>query len=846
MNRTRSGSIRARLALGAAIYALCTGWAFAQSAALSLPEQPLGQSLKEIARQTGTNILFTPETVAGRRAHVLNGTMDAQEAVKSLVQGTDLESVSDGSGGIIVRHKGEDGHAQASGAVVIQPSAPAPTMEADNSGIETVTVTATKRAESVENIPASITALTGAELEQRGSQDIADIVKLVPGVNLTAPAGNAERITIRGIAGEANTNPTTGILFGDLSFNDDYVPHVTFDPNPFDMQDVEVLKGPQGTLFGASALNGAIRYVPNAPDLDTYSAKYYVQYGAVQRGDNPWGMGGMVNIPLDTDTLALRIVAYDSATPGWIDNKLAGVKDANRGHEEGGRAELAWHPVERLHVNLTYAMQQERMDDVPDADNRNGALSNDDHFRESPEHDRYDLLSLNADYHFDAFDLVSETGYIRKDYKAFEENTFSIIPGGDLPLVDNTGDARSKSYSQEFRLVSNDGPDSQWSWLAGVFASKQDIQQIGAYQLGDPSLPPSLTASLLDLALGPGAGDVWLATGQPDYNDSDIDVSVKELAAFANVTRKFADGWELSVGGRLYSTSSGGVVDNSGLLMMLTGFPGGRTINDTVKNTGFDPKVSLTWHMTDDAMVYAAASKGYRVGGIQWGNSGFFGTQPAPDLFKTDTIWNYELGLRSKWLDNTLQFDLTGFYEQWKDPQVLIFVSNGLGAYIDNLAGVDSKGVEASAEYLVPQLPGLSVRASATYDEAITTAAFSDGTVFVPKGAAWPLSPKWQTAVSLDYEKSFDDWYVGGNLTDTYLGKAIYGVDQPDVVFGYNSVDAQLRIGRLDLPSAPEFAVTLTNAFDKRGITTSYSGTFWHEVTYVQPRTIMVRISGSF
>jgi len=842
---------------------------FAQVAYFNVPSEDAGKSIPEFGRQAGVQIIAPGEMLHGLVTPAIKGSYDVHLALEMMLKGTDLvvDKEEDGVITISARNNGcgeEDTvksvkreamrtasfFALLLGAVTTPACHAQGTTSSPDSAVtvETVVVTATKRAKSVEEIPAAISAITGAEIERRASQNLSDIVALVPGVNLTAPAGNAERISIRGISGEANTNPTSGILFGDISFNDSYVPHTTLDPNPFDMQNVEVLKGPQGTLFGASALNGAIRYVPNEPELGVISGKYYVQGASVSQGNDPWSIGGMLNVPIIDDSLAVRVVAFDSSTPGWIDNILTKTNDSNAGHQFGGRAMVAWRPLDRLKVNLTYAMQRTRENDISEADNANGDLSSSDRLRPSPQANQYDLLSLNAQYEFDAFSLISETGYIRKDDRGWNESTFSVVPGGQVPLIDNTGDDRSKTVSQEIRLVSNDDPSSRWSWVAGVFASRQDITQNGTYELGSPALPTSTTAGLLDLALGQGAGGAWLALGQPPYSKSHINVSVTEVAGFFDVTRKLGDSWEVSVGGRLYETTSGGVVDNTGLLLALTGFPNGQLLDDKVKNSGFNPKVSLTWHATDNAMVYAAVSKGYRVGGVQWGTSGFNATAPAPALFKTDTIWNYELGLRSKWLDDSLQIDVTAFYENWKSPQVLVFVSNGLGAYIDNVGRVESKGIEASAEYMVPWLPGLRARASGTYNYVATAADFQPavGSQLLPKGSPWPLSPKWQTSSTLDYQHTVGDWYFGASATDQFLSHAIYGINQPDKVFGYNAVDAQVRVGFLNLPTQPELALIANNVFDVRGINTAYSGSFWHEVNYIQPRTVMLRLSGSF
>ncbi|HVT34339.1 MAG TPA: TonB-dependent receptor plug domain-containing protein, partial [Nevskiaceae bacterium] len=178
-----------------------------------------------------------------------------------------------------------------------QPAAPASTGDATQ--LEEVVVTATKRAKNVREIPATIVGFSGEQLERDNVKGMEDLARLVPGVNYTMPSEGTPRITIRGIAGQPATNATTGILYGDISFNDTYLPRVVPDPLPFDLQTVEILKGPQGTLFGAGALNGAIRYVPEPAKPGVWETKYTAEYTRVHEGDRGAPVyGAVVNAPL--------------------------------------------------------------------------------------------------------------------------------------------------------------------------------------------------------------------------------------------------------------------------------------------------------------------------------------------------------------------------------------------------------------------------------------------------------------------------------------------------------------------------------------------------------------------
>jgi len=725
------------------------------------------------------------------------------------------------------------------------PGAPARAAEADSGPpqLEEVVVTATKREQTVREIPASIVALSGDRLEQQGAQSVEDFARLVPGVNLTTPGDSAMRITIRGIAAEAGTNPTAGLLFGDVSFSDAYLPRVTLDPNPFDLASVEVLKGPQGTLFGAGALNGAIRYVPMAPEYGQWQAKYFADYTSLQDGGNGATLGAALNVPLG-EKVALRVVGLDRTAPGWVDNLITGRKDVNSVHQGAGRAGLSYEPTDRLEVRLTYAWQKTDLDDLPVTDNRNGDLTVSNKPRASPSKRAYDLTSLSLRDELDWAAFVSETAYVRKRSANFVDASSRVElppPFPQEPLEAQLTQTHSATWSQELRLVSVDSPQSAWRWVAGVFGSHQHITQATQVPLGDPTLDPTITATLL----GP-IGSAWFAFGQPHLVDASQDVTIKELAAFGDVTRKFGSAWELSVGGRLYKTTSGGSSTQQGLLLLLGGFnPPQHTLTGEVRENGFSPKASLLWHATDHVIGYGAISRGFRIGGIQPYFSTPGAPTAAPETFKSDTIWNYELGARTDWLERTLRFDLTGFYEKWKDPQTLVFSPGQLLPYLDNVGGVTSKGAESTLQYLFP-LQGLSLTASATYTHTATTEALIANGQAIPAGSVWPLSPKWQTATQLSYQREVGEWNLGASVTHSFIGKAIYGLSQPDRVFGYQQWDVQVSVASIEARWLPELTFTVNNLGDVRGISNAFHDVTYNDVTYIQPRSYSLRLSGKF
>lgn len=737
------------------------------------------------------------------------------------------------------------------------------TQEADTeqpARLEEIVVTATKREKSEREIPASVSAMSGEKLERLGVQSVEEITRLVPGVNITQPVDNAARITIRGIAAQPSTNMTTGMLFGDVSFTDTYLPTVTLDPNPFDLRTVEVLKGPQGTLFGAGALNGAIRYVPEPPAFGVFETKYFAQYTSVEEGDADLTYGAAVNLPFGgEDEFALRLVGVDRQAPGWVDNTQVGEDDANWIDQQSFRGILGWRPGSAWDISLTYAMQDTRTIETPISDNLDGRLEASNKPRLSPSESSYDFGALRVGYDFSSVQVIAETAYIRKQAESFQDGTsrLPMVPG--VPTQGRTDESHSDTWSQELRLVSNDSGDGRWQWVTGVAAWQQDLD----YKLQTPITPPVLAVipGLADLlAAFPTLNTLFADDGSPSLANVYTDVSVKEIAWFGDVTRRLWDDWELSVGGRLYRTTSGGVAKQSGLALFAVNLTPEYVIDDEIEEQGFNPKASLLWHASDNVLAYLGAGRGFRVGGIQPGFTPPTSTMRAPDTFKSDTLWNYELGVRTQWFDNRLRFDLTGFHADWKDPQTFQLDQSGLGAYLDNVGGVESDGIEMALQALLP-IPGMTLTTAAAYVDTVTTEPFvATGGAMVEPGTRWAFAPEWQTATSLVQLLPMGNWLFNVGVTHTYISKAPVSLT-PDAqdppgpghaqyfeVFGFQQWDLQLGVRNPAVAWMPEVSLIANNLTDERGITHYWASGIvdTQDVTYIRPRALTLRISGRF
>ncbi|HEY1076908.1 MAG TPA: TonB-dependent receptor, partial [Fontimonas sp.] len=664
--------------------------------------------------------------------------------------------------------------------------------------LEEIVVTATKRAANVRDIPASIAALSGEELEQRGAQDTADIVKLVPGVNLTSTGDSPPRITIRGISSDIGTGPTTGVLLGNVSFTETYSPVVALDPNPFDMASVEVLKGPQGTLFGASALNGAVRYVPNAPRFDEFEVKWFGQYTSVHEGDAGATYGAAINLPLYSDALALRLMAFDRTAPGYIDNTRIDIEDTNRTDQQGARALLGWRPDYKWDVLLTTVWQDTKYADVGIADNDEGRLETNDRPRVSPNHVNYSMADLTVTYNGDWAQFVSDTSFIDKSGRNFFEASSRTTGTGLLPLVAQQYAGDSSTYGQEFRLVSPESTDSRWKWVTGVFAWQQELTNT----LTVPVAADLAVLSPVIAALPEALRTLFTEDGTLKVLQGTADVRVRELAVFGEATRQLGEDFELTLGGRLYRTTSGGTNTQSGAFVAVSTGQSPYVIEDEIEEQGFNPKASLLWHINDDILTYALVSKGFRVGGIQNGLTTPLSSEQAPLTFKSDTLWNYELGVRTQFFDNTLRMDLTGFWVDWKDPQSLQQDGSGLVVFMDNVGGVRSRGLDFSVQYLLPL--GIMFSTAVSYADTVTTEEYTTATgQSFPPGTDWPLAPKWQTSSNLSFMSMLGEWNLGGFATYSAIGPTVpvFGGHE---IFDYGQLDLQLSVSNSRLAWLPE------------------------------------------
>ena len=780
----------------------------------------------------------------------------SSDSLDELIKGTDSQSVQPAEAALAVApaNSNEQTAPALDAAQVPTEAMPAaiPAISKNNEAasrrsaaqIEEIIVTATKREESLREIPQSITAFAGEALEKSAIQSVDQIVRMSPGVNLMDAGQQAGHVTIRGISSGQDANQTTGTIYGNVSLTDPYLQLVTLDPNPFDLKSVEILKGPQGTLFGAGGFGGAIRYVPAPPVFGVWEAKYFAEYTSVAESDKGEPIyGAAVNVPIGSDdTIAMRLVGIERRDPGVYDDNGRHLKDVNTLKQTGLRGALAWKPSDAWDIKLLYIYQTMSAADYGFADNLQGRLSRSDTPTASPTDNKFQLANFSVNYAFDWATVTSDTAVIKKSVTFEKDQTRVLDPGGLLTTLGVTGlqidtSNDTTTATQEFRLTSPADSDSPWKWSTGLFGSTEKYHAVIIVPATGPLLPLALPPNQL---LTPD-GKVILGT-------LNVDAKVQELALFGDLTRKLGDDWSLSLGGRAYRTSSGGTVNNVGVA-----FTGISPTHLTIVEKGISPKVSLTWHATEDIMSYATVSRGYRVGGVQPGIVTIVAAGDAPKFFRSDSLMNYELGLRTSWLENTLHADLAAYYLDWRNPQTRVFSSkDGLSNYFTNVGRVAGKGIEGSIEWL-PPIEGVTLTFGGSYNKTVTSVPFklSDSST-VPAGTPFPQSPKWQTATTVGYAPDIGDWKPSIAVTHTYLSKAINDLSTKFSIFGYQQLDLNLSLVNPTLPWLPNISLIGSNILDERGITyrngsTPGSATAnFVDAVYNRPRAVTVRISGKF
>jgi outer membrane receptor protein involved in Fe transport len=643
-------------------------------------------------------------------------------------------------------------------------SAVAGAADADSADLAEIVVTAQKTSEVASKIPISITAVSGSELAEEHITDYADLSRAVPDLSFTSGGGPGQsNIEIRGVSSQAGS-ATTGIYLDDVPINvlNTYTTGAT-EPRFFDIDRVEILRGPQGTIYGASSMGGTIHFVSAQPDLHNFSGSAHFTVGGTDGGGLDYETDSVVNLPLVQGEAALRLGALYDHESGWI-NRVDPVGDILARHindEDTSviRATLELHPIEAL--TITPAIFLQRVTDGGQ-DLFGLGLPN----FESPtlvaetQSDEHAITSLTLNYDFGWSDLTAVTGYFWRDDKRLIDGTYydSVFLGSSLQQEFGFGGAAiaalaapSQFYTninqihQEIRLASKPGgPDEKWSWIGGLYYSRTrtgllDNEHIPGFNSTFESIYGDTPQNLLGT---PFPNDLIY------YASSEFENTQK--AVFGQATYKVTPALKLTVGARYEKASEDLAFNTTGY------FSGGTpTFSGSANGQATTPKAAVSYDLSPASMVYASAAEGYRDGGVNRpvpiplcsGDLAGLGLTQAPDSYKSDKLWSYELGAKARVLEDSLVLSGALFDIRWSNIQTDIVLPTCTFDIKDNIGSAESRGVELEATQRL--LDHLSVSLGGNYTSAKITNPVT--LLGVERGDRVPGVPNYSISASLDY-----------------------------------------------------------------------------------------------
>ncbi|WP_240732561.1 MULTISPECIES: TonB-dependent receptor [Dyella] len=702
----------------------------------------------------------------------------------------------------------------------------------------TVMVSANKRSERLQDVPMAVSVMSDTQLERQHAVNFADYATQIPGMNFISSGEGQTQLVLRGItSGSGQPNATVGTYIDDSPYGSSTVYSagsvLTPDIDPSDLQRIEVLRGPQGTLYGSNTLGGLVKFVSTPPDATQASGRLSADASSVDGGGNGFGVRAMGNVPLIKDQLALRVNAYSRTDPGYIDNVNTGDKEVNEVKVDGGRAQLLWTPNAMWNVRLSALAQNLNSDGIGnggvdvDPNTLRPIYGDDKQWRAAGtglfklKYRLYDL-SINGDFGWAK--LVSTTSY---GTLRLNENVDATQAYGPLlnPAfgIDNGGYSIAQRIAlnkttQELRLQSP--TDQAWEWRVGVFYTQEkttDTQDVMSFDAltGTPIALPTLAS----LAIGPAKFTEW--------------------AGYGDLTWHATDKLSVQVGARYSSDDTTYKQTGDGALTGPSDFQ--TRSKDHPTTYLFSP----SYKITPDTMTYLRIASGFRPGGPNVGVPPGLG---APLSFGPDKLTSYELGLKSLFLEHRMSVELAAFYIDWK--QVQLTTSTGGFSFLGNGGKASSEGLEASWRY--SPVAGLTLWANATYTKAELKADTPPGGLYGYKGDTLPYVPKWNGNLGVDYNFPLGEgWsgFVGGNYS--YVGSResdFNAVPSPRIHLpSYSNIGLQAGVNRANW-TVTLYAKNLTN---QRGITSTAALTLDptaspYQASYQTPRTIGISASVDF
>jgi len=665
--------------------------------------------------------------------------------------------------------------------------------DTDDFALEEIVVTATKRASSIKDVPFSINAQSQLDIQRSNATNLEDLSRNVAGLMIQNLGPGQSQVAIRGVSAGQIVRDQPGVKEQVGVYLDESVISLSLftpDLDLYDLNRVEVLRGPQGTLFGSGSIGGTVRFITNQPNVEDFEGSFEANLNLIDGGGEGGSLKGMVNVPLGDGVGALRAVAYHTEYGGFIDalREDGSIdQDVNSGSRTGGRLALTFMPSENVTITPRVIYQEIETDgnnrqevfnlyanpftDASAVDGRAPVtLGPRQQFLLLREGFKDETLIADAtiEVSFDGMDLTSVTSYTDRDILVSRDasaltGSVSVdlgFPTDAVLLPSNLRDTTVvESFTQEIRLSSNgDGP---LQWVFGGFYSKTDR----AYQ---QFLPTPGYDAVVDAVLGAGTAAATSAGVGPVDSPffSELDYSLKQYAVFAEATYDVTEDFHVTAGGRYYDTSEDRLATQVGLF-------GNGIIDEpgTTADNGFTPRVLASYDVNDEVTLNAQISKGYRLGGIN--DPLNTALCSAEDLvlfgdfqdYGPETLWNYEAGVKVN--TGKVQFNASAFYADITNLQVTLDAGSCSSRVSFNVPKAHSSGVEF--ELKARPAEGLDVSiAGSVIDSKFDTTVESGGTVFggVRDGNRLASTPKFNIGGTATYSFPFE---MAGDGAEAYF-----------------------------------------------------------------------------
>jgi outer membrane receptor protein involved in Fe transport len=693
-----------------------------------------------------------------------------------------------------------------------------------------IVVTAQKRSERLIDTPQSVTALTAADLSRLNAKQFVDFANTVPGLQYVSQGAGTSQISMRGVTSGADVSSTVGIYVDDVPYGSSSAfangARRALDVGLFDIDRVEVLRGPQGTLYGASSMGGVLKYVMTKPSLTDFEGKAEAGASSTEHGGTSYDGSAVVNVPLVRDKLAVRASGFYSRDGGYFDNVETGEKNVDRGKTYGGRVEALLAPTENLSIRLTGFAQNIRRDGNAYASiNLDGTpvagWLDQSHPLDEPFRSNFRLGSATIGYDFGWATLTSITSYqSNKTYDSTDGSSvyalyLQILAGVPAEAVAINELAKTRKFTQEVRFASPTGTKFEW--------------QIGGFYTHEKSL-------LAQVADTYGAGLVLL----PDVNavTAAINGRYQEYAVFGDLTYHLTDKFDVTGGVRYAHNNQHFTQDASGILVVSA--PGSSSHEGVATYLA-----NARYRFSRNVTAYARFATGYRPGGPNFRVIDPTTGNPSNPTFHSDKLDSYEAGIKAQSADHTFGIDLSGYYIDWKNIQLLSPVA-GVTAYT-NGPGAHIKGAELTLTAHPDR--GLTVTGAFAYNDGKLTEAVP--LLGARKGERLPNTPHVTASVNADYT-------VFSSPLKPTIGATLRFASDSEVSFDASPSLRQYRLPSyetVDLRAGLTFGpvdaqVYVQNLFDVHGqlagqtILSQLGGPA--QVLILRPRTVGLRLSTHF